>query len=181
MSLKPSLVSLAEAEVLVAELHRLGVRHLARLNTAVPAPAMPPAQLLAALAQDSQARLRGALILLFLRRPDFSADVPKAVAMLDDPATVTLKLYYQAAGYLQDELEPILRQQLAGWQPLPDLFSVEFDLPSAGAVSVGAALAALGEVHRRLSGRDYNWTGSYRQHVGVFLRQLTTRHGTIDI
>lgn len=52
--------------------------------------------------------------------------------------------------------------------PLSDLFSNDLGLP----VPVETALTALGELHARLSGRAYNWRGSYREHVPLFLRQL---------
>jgi hypothetical protein len=56
-------------EALVAELHRLGVRHLVRRWPTLIYPPLPATELIAGLAGHRQARLRGALILLFLRRP----------------------------------------------------------------------------------------------------------------
>jgi hypothetical protein len=163
-------------ESLVAELHRLGVRHLARLAPAA-ATGMPPADLLRALAEHPEARLRAALILVFLRRPEFAHLVPSVVAAMPETPPYTLKLYYQAAVYLQGELAPVLRDKVPGWEPLPDRFSGEFGLPAAGVVSTDEGLQALGEVHQRLSGRAYDWAGSYRQHVGLFVRQLGAADG----
>src|SRR5258708_29849520 len=90
-------------ERLVVELHRLGGEHLMRL-TAVHDPApLDGAGLIAALAGHAQARLRSALILLFLRQPAYSQFVDQALAYLNLPASDTLRLYYQAAVYLRPE------------------------------------------------------------------------------
>ncbi len=183
--MKPFTVVDDGAEPLVAELYRLGLRHLARLDTQSAYSVMPPEQLIVQLAGHTQARLRGSLILLFLRHPALSALVPSVLPGLESSAANTLKLYYQAALYLQVELKPLLREAIVGWQPLPDLFSAEFELPKAtemqpDADNVEAALRALGEVHHRLSGLAYNWAGSYRQHVPLFLKHLKRDRGTIN-
>jgi len=78
----------------------------------------------------------------------------------------------QAAVYLRPELEDELRQHSDDVAPLPDLFSAELGLPALGSLPAGAALDALGDLHHRLSGQAYNWAGSYRQHIPLFLRQL---------
>jgi hypothetical protein len=158
--------------MLVAELHRLGVRHLVRFQADRPFPSLPALDLIASLAAHPQARFRNSLILLFLRRPSLSRWVPEALVRLDESAAVTLRLYYQAAVYLWSELSIDLRQYCDDIEPLPDLFSTELGLPAPGSLSVDAALLALGGLHRHVSGRAYNWAGSYRQHVPLFLRQL---------
>jgi hypothetical protein len=157
-------------EALVADLHRLDVRHLARLQI-VPAPNLPPPALIAGLAASEEARLQAALILLFLRQPGLSRYAREAAAPLPAPASDAVQLYYQAAYYLQDELAATLKELIPDWERLPDLFSRELDLPSA-ALSVDAALQALGERHRQRTGWAYNWSGSYRHHIPLFLRQL---------
>jgi hypothetical protein len=159
-------------EALVAELHRLGVRHLVRLRPEAAYAPMPRTELIAGLAGHRQARFRGALILLFLRRPSLSGVVVDAVNRLSGPAADTLRLYYQAATYLRPEVEAELQAYSDDVAPLPDLFSVELGLPAPGGVPLEAALDALGERHARLLGRAYNWAGSYRQHLPLFLRQL---------
>jgi hypothetical protein len=164
--------SLARDEQLVAELHRLGVEHLVRLQPELPCPPLLPVDLIAALATHPQARFRSSLILLFLRRPAYSRFVPAALARLDLPAATTLRLYYQVAVYLRPELENDLRQHSDDVAPLPDLFSAELGLPAPGSLPADEALTALGDLHRRLSGRANNWAGSYRQHIPLFLRQL---------
>ena len=159
-------------EVLVAELHRLGVRHLVRLRPDMAYPPLPPTELIAGLASHRQARFRGALILLFLRRPALSGAAGEALGGLPGPAASTLRLYYQAAAYLRPEVEADLQACSDDVGPLPDLFSAELGLPAPGSVPVEDALAALGEQHARATDKALNWAGSYRQHLPLFLRQL---------
>ena len=173
----PSPLTAQSDEQLVAELHRLGVRHLIRYSDGRMDDGLPPAELMAALAHHPQARFRATLILLFLRHPEFGAGVRRAADRLDQAAALTLKLYYQAAVYLQRELEPELKPQLKNWQRLPDLFSQAYRLPPADTIRPGPqasapALAALGELHERLSGWAYNWAGSYRHDIPRFLKHL---------
>lgn len=182
--MRPAGVLVDDTEALVGELHRLDVRHLARLNPAFPGGAWPIRLLLAALARHPEARLRSALLLVFLRHPEFSQYVSEVVGALDAGSASTFKLYYQAAAYLEQELRPNLRQVNIG-RHLPDLFSSELGLPAPSAVgadthAVDAALRALGEVHRQLTGQNYNWAGSYRHHLDLFLRQLSAGDGTIS-
>ncbi len=159
-------------EQLVAQLYRLGVCHLARLSVDVPTVNLPPIELLTALAAHPQSRLRSALIPLFLRWPDYGDHIRLAIQQLDEPAANTLRLYYQAAVYLQQELDPELRACLKDWKPLSDLFSLELGLPPASTVSPKVALETLGQAHRRLTGWAYNWADSYRQDIPLFLKQL---------
>ncbi len=172
--------TVTEDEHVVAELYRLGVRHLARFDTQTAPAAIAPAQLMAALAAHPQARLQGALILLFLRRPDYQQYIFAALEGLDPYGARSLKLFYQAAVYLQRELNPILQSNLERCPMLADLFSAEQGLPPATTVQPGPltaqpALEVVGEQHRQHSGRGYNWAGSYRQHIPLFLKHLETR------
>jgi hypothetical protein len=159
-------------ESLVAELHRLGVEHLARLAICAPLPPMAPPDLLATLAAHPLSRFRSALILLFLRQPAYSQSVGQAIERLEAPAADTLRLYYQAAVYLRPEIDAELRWVEPAAPALPDLFSQWLQLPAPGTVPADQALSALGQVQARLTGRAYNWAGSYRQHVPLFRRQL---------
>ncbi len=159
-------------EALVAELHRLGVQHLARLTTAETDRPMQAAALLNQLAGHPQARFRSALILVFLRQPGLAHAVPAALEHCTPEAANTLRLFYQAAVYLQPSVLPVLPSEPGSRMPLPDLFSVELELPAPGAFPVDDALQALAERHRALTGVHCNWVGTYRQHLPLFLRQL---------
>ena len=134
----------------------LGVDHLARLSAVKPARPIAPADLIAGLAASNDARLQAALILLFLRQPSFNQYLPEALHQLSGEVAITLKLYYQAAVYLQDELQSELKASLADWQRLPDLFSAELGLPPSGNVSTNAGLHVLGKRHEELTGWAYN-------------------------
>ena len=166
-------------EMLVAELYRLGVKHLARLEIVEP-PNITPTELIKGLATSEDARVRGSLILLFLRYSSFHQYTLEASKQLPPKATQTLKLFYQAAFYLQIELEATLRELLGGWRPLPDLFSKELNLPSAG-TSADQLLRLLGEKHRELTGKACNWSGSYRQNIPRFIKHLQRDYGHHNI
>lgn len=166
-------------EVLVAELYRLGVKHLARLEI-VERPNIAAIDLIKGLALSGDARVRASLILLFLRHPSFHQFVYEAVEQLPPTTANTLKLFYQVAYYLQIEIESILKDLLSGWQRLPDLFSQELDLPPTGS-SVDDLLRLLGEKHRALTGKACNWSGSYRQNISRFIKHLQRDYGHHNI
>ncbi len=170
-------VAIDQDEALVAELHRLGVRHLARLTPIEYPDPLTPGTLIAGLAASEDARLQAALILLFLQYPTYSRYLSTTLSQLSDPSANALKLYYQAAVYLQTELAPVLRMGVEDWQTLPDYFSVELDLLPVGALSLNDALKALGERHHQLSGWACNWSGSYQQNIPRFLKHLQHANG----
>jgi hypothetical protein len=163
-------------DALVAELHRLGVRHLARWRRADEGAPLSPVALITALAAHPQARLRSALILLLLRRPSLAHWLPEALQACGPASVQTLKLFYQAAVYLRPELEAELRAHSDDQASLPDLFSAELGLPAPGSVPADEALAALGQRHAQLTGVVCNWPGTYRQHLPLFVRQLQHQH-----
>lgn len=169
-------LTLIHDEQVVAELQRLGVDHLTRLRPEVEAVPITPVALLVALAEHREARLRSALILLFLRQPKFAEVVREAIEQADSGAANNLRLYYQAALYLQTEIQAALKAYLPEWQPLPDLFSVELGLPAPSSVKTYSGLEALGELHRQLSGWSYNWAGSYWQNIDRFVTHLKQLH-----
>lgn len=89
-----------------------------------------------------------------------------------------LKLYYQAAVYLQRELESQLRPYIENWEPLPDLFSRELDLPVPNAARATDGLSALAALHRVHSDLDADWAGSYRHYIPLALKLLREDAGT---
>jgi hypothetical protein len=159
-------------EQLVAELHRLGVDHLARFQLDVDQALISPAQLLTALAEHPEARLRGALILLFLRQPNFSENIAEAITMASNDAENNLRIYYQAAVYIQNEIKDDLNAYITNWHLLPDLFSEALKLPMPNTVTTSVGLTQLGKLHQQLTGWAYNWSGSYRQNVPLFLKHI---------
>ncbi len=157
------------ADELIGTLNALGVHFLAGGEGIGTSP-LPPARLLAALAEQTDARLRLAIVLLLLCRPEFAHAVPEATAHLAEPARTTLKLFYTAAVLLQQEYAVQLRSLLGRSEPLPDLFSKELQVPSAG--SLEARLRRLGERHRVLSGLAVNWIGTYRYAAERLIKRL---------
>lgn len=147
------------ADELIGTLNALGVHFLAG-GESVGASPLPPARLLAALAEQTDARLRLAIVPLLLCRPEFAHAAPEAAAHLAEPARTTLKLFYTAAVLLQQEYEAQLRDLLGRYDPLPDLFSEELQVPLAGGPE--ARLKRLSERHRVSSGLAANWIGTYR-------------------
>ncbi len=172
-----SIVALDGDEALVAELHRLDIRHLARLKIGELLRPMSPEDLIAGLAASADARVQTALILLFLRRPSLSAYVRGVLPRLDDQAANALRLYYQAAVYLRRDLVDDLQRYSDDVVPLPDFFSAQLGLPAPGTITTDVALTTLGQVHARLSGWAYNWAGSYRQNIPRFLKHLRQSYG----
>ena len=162
-------------ELLIAELYRLGITHL-WYSPGQSSESLSPSELIAGLAESSSARLNSSLILLFLRHPELSDAVPDALAKVSQTAADTLKLYYQAATYLQREMQPQLHGLLGDQNDLQDLFSQELNTPPVETLPVGAscqaALDSLGEIHKQRSGWNCSWGRSYRQHIALFFRLL---------
>ena len=158
------------AEQLIGALNALDVHFLAGGESADPTVALPPARLLAGLAEQRDARLRLAIIPLLLCRPELARVVPEATSLLPEPALTTLKLFYTAAVLLQQEYAVPLRDLTGRWAPLPDLFSKELGVPSGG--SLEARLKRLGERHRALSGLAANWIGTYRYGAERLIKRL---------
>ncbi len=119
-----------------------------------------PARLIAALAQSGEARLRLALIPLFLEHPEFASHVRAVAAQLAPPARLTLQCYYSAAVWLAKKYQlPI---------SLPDLFSQDLNLSPADDPQEN--LHALAARHTELSGSYVNWLATY-QHAEQIWRK----------
>lgn len=154
---------------LIAELHRLGIRHLA---TTTPFPNSVPLtrlECVTRLAASPDARVRSALIPLFIIRPDYASVARTASAILSGRARNYLKCGYSAAVALEqnlaDTLAAIARPETP---PLPDLFADEL-----GLTALDNPLVRLDEVakrHAELSGQDINWRGTYQHATATALR-----------
>jgi hypothetical protein len=153
---------------LVAELWRLGIRYLSRGRPQGPGGPLPPEMLLSGLAASPEARLRAALVPLFLLQPEYASAASAASELLSAVARVTLQCSYTAAAALQ----PRYRRQLAtlgrSVEILPDIFAAALGLPPTDDAS--ARLAAVAARHALLSGEDINWLGTYEHAVAACLR-----------
>ena len=125
---------------------------------------LAPTELIVGLAQSSEARLRLALIPLFLRRPDFAQFVVASRLSMEPPSLITLNCYYSAAVLLQQKY----KDDFARFGYLPDLFTKELNISHAGPPAL--RLSQLAQRHAELSGDAINWLGTY-EHAAQRLRK----------
>ncbi len=110
-----------------------------------------PAQLLAALAESDEARLRLSLIPLFLEHPEFAVHVRTVAAGVAPTARLTFQCYYSAALWIAQKYKRV--------HPLPDYFSA--DLGFRPTENPDENLRLLAQRHAELSGESVNWLGTY--------------------
>lgn len=152
---------------LARELHRLGVRHLSWTCNASPA-SFTRISFLVNLAESPEARLRAALVPLFLLRPEFADAVPHAAEELAGRARVYLTCAYSAAVALQGEYGPRLGGLSDCEHRLPDYFADTLDVSEASDPAL--RLVAIADRQARLCGEEINWYGTYRHAVESCLR-----------
>jgi hypothetical protein len=157
-------------DFLVAELQARGLPYLVGPQPAPATPRLDNHQLLAQLAIQQDARLRSALIPLFLQQPYLTNALSAALAMLSDEQKKTLKVYYTAAVLLQADYRDQLMASIAGWHPLPDHFSVELGIDEQE--TTDTRLQQLGVFHTRLTGLQANWPGTYHHAAERLVRRL---------
>lgn len=158
------------AAALAAELGRLGIAFVTFSTDDRPSPPPAPDTLLASLAMSGEARLRMALIPLFLARPDYASSADEAAGALSGRARVTLVCYYTAAMLLQRKHTRRLIQLGIDHAPLPDLFGRELGLPPTD--DADSSLARLAKRHAELSGQSLNWAGTYEQTAKRYMQRL---------
>jgi len=117
-----------DREALVAALRERGVDWLAP-SDAAGAP-LTDETLIASLAANEDARLRQALIGLFLLHPALAPLVLKLRLEMDAAAEIELIAHYTAALYLQRMWRVRLAHYLPPFADLPDYFSKELSLPA---------------------------------------------------
>lgn len=158
---------------LTDELNRLDVYFLQGETVQVATGPMPPATLVVQLATSNEARLRLALIPLLLRYPQFADDIRWVVTQVPPDEQLVIKCYYTAAHLLQQKYQPRLEALFGASARLPDLFSIELELPNFSTPEQG--LQMLAERHRILSGRAINWLGTYEHGVQRLLTHYERR------
>ena len=129
-----------------------------------------PEDLIAGLVRQNDARLRSALIALFLYKPGYSKELPEALNKLTEGDRRILKIYYTAAVYLQQIHAQYLWDQIPNSVSLPNIYSTELgisiDLPPDD------ALKALASLHRETSGLAINWLGTYKHAAERLITRL---------
>lgn len=161
--------SLSEEERLVAELECLGIRYLSRQTPYQAKEVRLPAELLADFIRQPTARVREAVIAVLLAYPEYAVAVPEALCRLAPPEQATLRYFYTASVLLQQlyagQLQAIA---LDRWQRLPDLFSADLGVETAG--EPRERLVKLGQTHRRKTKSAVNWAGTYESVARKLVR-----------
>lgn len=155
---------------LAAELNRMGIAWVVASADDRPEAPPEPIELIAALSSSDEARLRMALIPLFLSRSEYAELAGETAATLSGQPRVTLICYYTAAKLLQHKYEVRLEKLGLDSPLLKDWFSQELGLPDAG--NPDTLLAHLANRHTELSGRQLNWYGTYEQAARRFMQRL---------
>ncbi|HRJ45010.1 MAG: hypothetical protein KJZ86_14635 [Caldilineaceae bacterium] len=131
---------------------------------------VPPATLIHALAQSTDARGNEALIPLFLRHPEYHHFVPAIVCALDTRSEQTLRHFYTAAVYLQHLWHGSLTLYLGAFAELPDYFGEnDFGLPSPQAHWGEVGLRQLAARFGKETGVD--WLTVYESAIARFFAQ----------
>ncbi len=155
---------------LVGALDSLDVHFLTGGESSRSARNITPADLLAQLAAQPDARIRLAIIALLLRRPEFALALPSAVEQVKGETQQLLKLYY-TAGVLLQRLYHHSLEHLLGAQPLlPNLFGS--DLGVSLVSEPHEDLQRLGEQHALLTGLNINWAGTYEYAAQRLIKRL---------
>jgi hypothetical protein len=161
-------------EQLANSLHALGVEFIMGGNESGENLRSNPAGLIAALVRSREARLRLALIPLFLEHPEFSAHVQAAASNLPNTARLTLQCYYTAAVWLQQKHRERLQSLIGNQPPLADIFGRELSLQSTN--DPAENLQKLAHRHQELGGEKVNWLGTYQHAAYVWLKGLENRN-----
>lgn len=163
--------SLTTGDQLANALHVLGVNFIMGGNGNDGSLHKHPADLIAALAQSDEARLRLSLIPLFLEHPEYASRVRAVAKKLDPSAQLTLRCYYSASVWLTKKYQLNLS--------LPDHFSKDLNLMPVD--DPDENLRMLAKRHAELSGSYVNWLATYQHAEQVwrkgFERRNKVRHG----
>lgn len=161
-----------QRETLVAKLREYGVTYLAPSDAIASEPIPSGAEFINALLQQPDARLKLALIPLFLRQPDLAKRVPALVTELDSLCALDLQTYYMAAVYLQRRWKSRLGIYLAQGDLLPDLYSQQLGLPMSDEAFGKVGLYELAEAWKARSKYPFNRLAALNQTIDLFFEQL---------
>jgi len=162
-----------DRNVLIAALRQRGVDYL--MSDGPADGQVSDEELIASLAAHEDARLRSALIALFLLQPALAARVQPVLKELEPEAQAELTARYMAAVYLQ----MFWRTRLAIYgleaKPLPDLFSMQLGLPAPEEMYGKPGLHALAEWHQRQRPVAYNRRVEYELVIEHLIASLKMR------
>ena len=158
------------ANQLIAEINRRGIHFLAGESAGNDLEKLSPAELMAGLASNADARIRLALVAVLLQHPQYAVDAHEAMELLNNQNRLTFQLYYTAAHFLQIIYRDKLQQTLESFQCLPDLFSRDLGIKKIG--SPEESLKELASRHNEISGLPLNWYGTYHYAAKRVLTRL---------
>jgi hypothetical protein len=167
-----------QGDRLANALHFLGINFIATDRVIPETIHKHPAQLIKALAQSKEARLRLSIIPLFLDHPEFAGYLPKITKTLDPSGRLILQCYYTAALFFQQKFSSLVEIK----QELPDLFSEDLGLEHCSDLDV--CLETLAARHQILSQSSVNWQGTYQHAAQIWLRDKTNntfKNGSFSI
>jgi hypothetical protein len=162
-----------DREVLIAALRQRGVDYL--MSDSSTDEQVSDAELLASLAAHEDARLRSALIALFLLQPALAARVQLMLKELAVEAQAELTARYMAAVYLQMFWHTRLAIYGLETAPLPDLFSAQLGLPAPEEMYGKPGLQALADWHQRQRPVAYNRRVEYELVIEHLIASLKLR------
>jgi len=157
-----------ERDCIVDALVEHGVTYLAG-GRGLPS-AISDAELIRTLVESDDARLRLAIIPLFLSRPDLNASVPAIIKQLSPERALDLKQRYMAAVCLQRFWRTRLNQTIGQNALLPDLYSGELGLPSLNVQHGKHTLNALAKQMSRTHD-EVDYLASFNKTFEHFIRQ----------
>jgi hypothetical protein len=158
---------------LAATLDQLGVYFIAGQTDGQSGSVAPPVVLLRGLAGSGEARMRLALIPLFLTHPHYAGYVAQSFSRLSPAQQQLLCCYYTAAQLLQQKYREQLANILGNRAPLPALFNDVLGLDVHE--SPDGRLRQLGRRQAQLSGRPLNWYGTYEHAYARLVRHAARR------
>jgi hypothetical protein len=167
-----------QGDRLANALHFLGINFIATDRVIPETIHKHPAQLIKALAQSKEARLRLSIIPLFLDHPEFASYLPKITRSLDPSELLILECYYTAALFFQKKFSSVVEIK----QNLRDLFSDDLGLEQYSDLDV--SLKTLAARHQVLSQSSVNWLGTYQHAAQIWLRDKTNntvKNGSFSI
>ena len=162
--------------MLAATLEQLDVHFVVAPTNGQANTPISPEILLSGLATSEEARMRLALIPLFLRHPHYAAYVKEALKRLTPAQQTVLCCYYTAAQLLQQQHHDQLTTLFGSCDPLPALFEDAlrlYNLPNPE--SIDERLHRLAARQSELSGRSLNWYGTYEHAYTRLVRHEKQR------
>ena len=165
-------------ETLVAALRDNGVSYLVPGDADTDEVLKSPVRLLSALLRQPDARLKLAIVPLFLRQPSLAESVPTLAARLDAPQSLELQTLYMAAVYLQRNWRSRLSIYLDDMTLLPDLFSRQMNLPPPEERFGKTGLYALAEAWQARSQYPFARLEALQNTIDQFFEQLKMAKAT---